>query len=78
MANLNFLTAYTVMVVIRLSRGGSKGSPFFNIVVADSLNVATIATITRISNNDVEEWGTLGTTARKTNNDHDGIRSQKI
>lgn len=26
------------MVVIRLSRGGSKGSPFFNIVVADSRN----------------------------------------
>ena len=26
------------MVVIRLSRGGSRGSPFFNIVVADSRN----------------------------------------
>ena len=25
------------MVVIRLSRGGSKGRPFFNIVVADSV-----------------------------------------
>src|SRR3954467_10740140 len=25
----------TIMVVIRLSRGGSKGRPFFNIVVAD-------------------------------------------
>ena len=27
-----------VMVVIRLSRGGSRGAPFFNIVVADSRN----------------------------------------
>lgn len=26
------------MVVIRLSRGGSRGAPFFNIVVADSRN----------------------------------------
>jgi small subunit ribosomal protein S16 len=26
------------MVVIRLSRGGSKGRPFFNVVVADSRN----------------------------------------
>ena len=26
------------MVVIRFSRGGSKGRPFFNIVVADSRN----------------------------------------
>jgi small subunit ribosomal protein S16 len=26
------------MVVIRMSRGGSRGSPFFNIVVADSRN----------------------------------------
>ena len=26
------------MVVIRLSRGGSKGRPFFNIVVADKRN----------------------------------------
>ena len=26
------------MVVIRLSRGGAKGAPFFNIVVADSRN----------------------------------------
>ena len=26
------------MVVIRFSRGGSKHSPFFNIVVADSRN----------------------------------------
>jgi len=33
-----FSAANTVMVVIRLSRGGSKGAPFFNIVVADSRN----------------------------------------
>ena len=26
------------MVVIRLSRGGSKGAPFYNIVVSDSRN----------------------------------------
>ncbi|MBS0314023.1 MAG: 30S ribosomal protein S16 [Burkholderiales bacterium] len=26
------------MVVIRLSRGGAKGAPFYNIVVADSRN----------------------------------------
>ena len=26
------------MVVIRLSRGGARGAPFFNIVVADSRN----------------------------------------
>ena len=26
------------MVVIRLSRGGSRGAPFFNIVVADTRN----------------------------------------
>ena len=26
------------MVVIRLSRGGSRGAPFFNIVVSDSRN----------------------------------------
>lgn len=26
------------MVVIRFSRGGSKGRPFFNVVVADSRN----------------------------------------
>jgi small subunit ribosomal protein S16 len=26
------------MVIIRLSRGGSKGRPFFNVVVADSRN----------------------------------------
>jgi small subunit ribosomal protein S16 len=28
----------TIMVVIRLSRGGAKKRPFFNIVVADSRN----------------------------------------
>ena len=84
------------MVVIRLSRGGSRGAPFFNIVVADSrnrrdgryierlgfynpvgkegaetLDVATVATITRISDHDVEERGTAGTTTGKTDNDHD-------
>ncbi|MCS6995527.1 MAG: 30S ribosomal protein S16 [Casimicrobiaceae bacterium] len=26
------------MVVVRLSRGGAKGAPFYNIVVADSRN----------------------------------------
>ena len=35
------------------------------VVETKTLNVATIATITRISNNDIEERGTFGTTTRK-------------
>ncbi len=40
-STLNYMTALfqspkgLIMVVIRLARGGSKGRPFFNIVVAD-------------------------------------------
>ena len=35
MAGLSQSPKGLIMVVIRLSRGGSKGRPFFNIVVAD-------------------------------------------
>jgi small subunit ribosomal protein S16 len=33
-----FLDRFHNMVIIRLSRGGSKNRPFFNVVVADSRN----------------------------------------
>ena len=36
------------MVVIRLSRGGSKKSPFYNVVVADSRNRREVALLSAL------------------------------
>jgi ribosomal protein S16 len=50
------------MVVIRLSRGGAKHRPFYNIVVADK----------RVRrDDDVVERTVLGAAAGESNDDHD-------